>query len=232
MGYVEKSMKRSRSCPAMGSIIQEEAGEAQNITVNFGVFCNGDAVEKDDASPEDQARDDKLHLRRSPRPGSTVGGGGELHQAVGENDVAAVSRLLWSLQRRLPQQMLNERDCTGSTPLFLCKTAECCRMLINAGAHVDIKNKDGLTALHKSALFGRLDVVCCLLQAGCDKYACDHKGRSPLDAVSDRLGKMERSGIAGPLLGKLKSVALLLDSGDSTSASMAVAEKKSCCCLQ
>lgn len=56
-------------------------------------------------------------------------------------------------------------------------------ILIEAGAGVDVKNRDGGTPLHAAAFMGRLDVVQLLLENGSDVAAKTINGETPLDSA-------------------------------------------------
>ena len=86
-------------------------------------------------------------------------------------------------------QLLSATDATGATPLFLCKSAVMTDLLLTAGSNPNHQNNVGLTALHRSALFARVDVVCRLLEGGARADACDDRGRSALDVCQLRLLK-------------------------------------------
>ena len=128
--------------------------------------------------------------------------GTKLHAVVLSNDVKKVRKMLKPLLRRRASDNANGNDdyCTldvnaidktGSTPLFLCKTAVMTDLLLAAGADIDIRNKDGLTALHKSALFARVDVVCRLLEGHARTDLCDNRGRNAWELCQQRLLKMK-----------------------------------------
>ncbi|XP_048371430.1 ankyrin repeat and KH domain-containing protein 1 isoform X5 [Sphaerodactylus townsendi] len=55
-----------------------------------------------------------------------------------------------------------------------------CELLINRGAHIDVRNKKGNTPLWLAANGGHLDVVQLLVQAGADVDAADNRKITPL----------------------------------------------------
>ena len=57
------------------------------------------------------------------------------------------------------------------------------RMLIKAGASLDLRNDDGWTALHHAAEHDKSDAAKILIEAGADVSARDNKGRTPLDVA-------------------------------------------------
>ena len=87
--------------------------------------------------------------------------------------------------------MLSTTDTTGSTPLFLCKSAVMCDLLLSAGADINFQNKDGSTPLMKSSLFGRIDVVCRLLEGNAKLDLCDNRGRNVHELCKQRLQRKQ-----------------------------------------
>lgn len=60
-------------------------------------------------------------------------------------------------------------------------TLEIARLLLECGAQIDIKDKNGNRALHYACQHGKLDLVCFLLQSGADVNEVNsHNGDSPL----------------------------------------------------
>lgn len=99
---------------------------------------------------------------------------------------------------------LNERDpFGGSSPLIsaaLFDKAEMAKMLIDAGADLDVQNNEGSTALITAAFFGRPEIVRMLLDAGADKTIKNKFGATAYESVAapfrevkstyDMMGKM------------------------------------------
>ena len=68
---------------------------------------------------------------------------------------------------------INELDSIGQTPLHyaVCHiyALPLVKVLVEKGADLNVtRNSDGWTALHLAAMFGKADVVHCLLEAGAD----------------------------------------------------------------
>ena len=61
---------------------------------------------------------------------------------------------------------------------------EVAKALIEAGANVNFRNKDGSTALITAAFFGRIEIVKALLEAGADKDIRNKDGGTALESVS------------------------------------------------
>lgn len=60
---------------------------------------------------------------------------------------------------------------TGASPLLYAVmhgSVECTRLLLDAGANVNHKNKDGITPLHRAAEYERPDCATLLLEKGAD----------------------------------------------------------------
>jgi ankyrin repeat protein len=76
-------------------------------------------------------------------------------------------------------------DRDGFTPLTINHTMDdssCCamaRILIEAGASLNLPNASGMRALHYAALFCLVDLSCLLLEAGADPEAPNAEGLSP-----------------------------------------------------
>lgn len=72
------------------------------------------------------------------------------------------------------------------TPLtFACatrKSREVILMLVSGGAHIDFRNKDGQTPMHRAAALGHYDVIQVLLELGASPNYKDTNGLTPLYA--------------------------------------------------
>ncbi len=80
-----------------------------------------------------------------------------------------------------------KEDYGGSTPLILAAIfgkKEVARILIDAGADLELRNSKGSTALHQACFFCRGEIVKMLLKAGADSSQTDRDGRTPLDIVT------------------------------------------------
>ena len=74
----------------------------------------------------------------------------------------------------------------GSTPLIsaaLFGKTEIAKILIDAGADLNIQNNDGSTALITAAFFCRLEIVKILLDKGADKTIKNNYNQTAYDAV-------------------------------------------------
>jgi len=101
---------------------------------------------------------------------------------------------------------------TGQTPLMAAcrhpafyspaskKYLSVAKQLLSAGARVDMRDNEGFTALHHSAVFGNCDEVRLLLAHGADARAPDKHGMTAADGARAALAHLER---AKPGTGKL-----------------------------
>ena len=83
---------------------------------------------------------------------------------------------------------LNDKEpAVGSTPLisaaFFGKT-EIAKVLIEAGADINLQNNEGSTALHSAAFVCRMEIVEMLLANGADKELLNNYGSTALQSVS------------------------------------------------
>lgn len=122
----------------------------------------------------------------------------DLHTAVYTNNVDAVK------QHIAAGSNLNEKDpLGGSSPLIsasLFGKTEIAKLLIDAGADLNVRNNDGSTALLTAAFFGRPDIVQLLLKKGADKTIKNKYGSTAYESVEapfsvvkptyDMLGKL------------------------------------------
>ena len=98
---------------------------------------------------------------------------------------------------------INELDSIGQTPLHyaVCHSyaLPIVRVLVDKGADLNIKrNPDGWTVLHLSAMFGKADIVQCLLEAGADPSI-----RDTLDKTAEDIAKHYRHHQLADLLHRL-----------------------------
>lgn len=149
-----------------------------------------------------------------------VHGGSRLHSAVSSNENRAVRTIL----KQRPCSV-DAVDGTESTPLFYCKTTSICHTLLNAGADVNHRNRDGLTPLHRHAVMGRIAIVCALLEAGANDQLLCNRGRSALDMTSRRLEQV------GSKKGKkLQAILMVLaEPGRGNMPANASASSAACC---
>jgi hypothetical protein len=83
--------------------------------------------------------------------------------------------------------LTNLHPAYGTTPLTwaaLTGRRDIAAVLIDRGAHVMDRNRDGGTALHAAAFMGEADVVDLLVQKGADVNAASFSGESPLKSAS------------------------------------------------
>lgn len=82
---------------------------------------------------------------------------------------------------------INEKDAmSGSTPLISAASFgknDIAKVLIDAGADLNLRNNDGATALHVAAFFARVEIVQLLIDAGGDKTIKNNFGATPRESV-------------------------------------------------
>jgi len=74
----------------------------------------------------------------------------------------------------------------GSLPLIaaaLNNHVHIVEILIKNGANINLSNRNGNTALHLAATYGRADVISLLLANGADINVTSHSNKTPLDKV-------------------------------------------------
>lgn len=131
----------------------------------------------------------------------------DMHAAVIANDMAAVK------QHIAAKSDINVLDpFGGSSPLIsaaIFGKTEIAKVLIDAGAKLDIKNNDGSTALISAAFFCRPDIVKLLLKAGADKTITNNFGSNAFQSVNGSFDQVKPS---YDMIGKmLKPMGLNLD---------------------
>ncbi|MDJ1482516.1 ankyrin repeat domain-containing protein [Cytophagaceae bacterium YF14B1] len=106
----------------------------------------------------------------------------DIHTAIVKDDIKA-------LQQHIEAGTdLNEKDpFGGSSPLItaaLFGKTEAAKMLIDAGADLNFKNKDGSTPLHTAAFFCRPEIVKMLLDKGVDKTIRNNFNATAYESVA------------------------------------------------
>ena len=105
----------------------------------------------------------------------------DIHAAVVSGNVEAIK------QHLAAGTNINEKDpFGGSSPLIsasLFGKTEIARMLIDAGAEINLQNNDGSTALHTASFFCRPEIVVMLLKKGSDKTIKNKFGSTSYESV-------------------------------------------------
>ena len=84
---------------------------------------------------------------------------------------------------------MEARNANGTTPLLAAATtdAEKTKLLIDAGANIEARDKDGWTPLHKAANAGQAEAAIALLDSGADGKARTTDGKTPYDLAPEKL---------------------------------------------
>ena len=128
-----------------------------------------------------RAKSLKLLTRYGGKPGGgggKPGGGGGLVETIRKQDLEAVKQALAKgADLEAPDPLL------GVTPLnwaSLLGNVEIARMLIEKGADINGRNRDGNQPLHNASFLGRAAIVELLLNNGADANARNDKGETPM----------------------------------------------------
>ena len=113
----------------------------------------------------------------------------DIHTAVLTDNLAALK------QHIAAGTNINEKDpYGGSSPLIsaaLFGKTEAAKILIDAGADINVTNNDGSTALHTSAFFCRPEIVKMLLGKGANKTIKNKYGSTPYASVIGSYGEVK-----------------------------------------
>ena len=128
--------------------------------------CNSSAQKKESASTKSEVKPPQV----------------DIHTAVLTDNLAALK------QHIAAGSNINEKDpYGGSSPLIsaaLFGKTEAAKILMNAGADINVTNNDGSTALHTSAFFCRPEIVKMLLDKGANKTIKNKYGSTPYESVA------------------------------------------------
>ena len=106
----------------------------------------------------------------------------DLHAATFMGDIKAVKQHI-----QAGSDLNIKEPVMGSTPLITAAVfgkTEVALALIEAGANIDLQNKEGSTALHSAAFLCRRKIVKALLENGANKELKNNYGSTAYDAVA------------------------------------------------
>ena len=115
--------------------------------------------------------------------------GNDIWSAVGSGDIETIK-----------QQLAKGADINaqggeyGITPLSwaaLLEQTQTAELLIQRGANVNSKNRDGSTSLHSAAFLGRHEIATLLVQKGADVNARNNEGTTAMDALKTDWGTVQ-----------------------------------------
>lgn len=113
----------------------------------------------------------------------------DIHTAVVSGNVEAIKQYIAAGSN------INERDpFGGSSPLIsasLFGKTEIAKMLIDAGADINIQNNDGSTALHTAAFFCRPEIVKMLLEKNADKAIRNNYKSTAYESVAGSFNEVK-----------------------------------------
>ena len=111
--------------------------------------------------------------------GNSDSRGDELCEAAAAGDIETVKAQL--IEGADPNARDRELGVTPLSWATLFNQVEVGEFLIQKGADVNARNRDGGTPLHGAAFLGHADIAALLIQKGADVNAKNDKGESPLD---------------------------------------------------
>lgn len=106
------------------------------------------------------------------------------HAAIAANSVAIKQHI------EAGSDLNAKEDFGGSTPLILAAVfghTDVARILIDAGADLELRNKSEGTALHQACFFCRPEIVELLLKSGADPSKANGRNLTPLNSVTIEL---------------------------------------------
>lgn len=131
----------------------------------------------------------------------------DIHTAVASGNVEVLK------QHMAAGTNINEKDpYGGSSPLIsasLFGKTEIAKILIDAGAEINIQNNDGSTALHTASFFCRPEIVAMLLKRGADKTIKNNFGSTAYESVAGSFNDVKQ--VYDMMGGMLAPMGLKLD---------------------
>lgn len=131
----------------------------------------------------------------------------DIHTAVASGNVEVLK------QHLAAGTNINEKDpFGGSSPLIsasLFGKTEIVKILIDAGAEINIQNNDGSTALHTASFFCRPEIVAMLLKKGADKTIKNNFGSTAYESVAGSFNDVKQ--VYDMMGGMLAPMGLKLD---------------------
>jgi fucose 4-O-acetylase-like acetyltransferase len=104
-----------------------------------------------------------------------------IHEAVVKGDLEAVQQYIKSGNDLDVKEQMGGSNALTTAAVF--GKTEIARLLIDAGADVNMVNNEGSTALHSAAFFCRTEIVNALLENGVDKNIKNKSGSTALESV-------------------------------------------------